>query len=65
MMTGVKSDKKLSPETLLKKLQRVEQVDFHIGDDMEVRFVNLQKKTNAILDEMGMSHLFENKPRTS
>jgi transposase len=65
IMTGVKSDKKLSPETLLKKLQRVEHVDFHIGDDMEVRFVNLQKKTNAILDEMEMSHLFENKPRTS
>ena len=49
----------------MKKLQQVEQVDFHIGDDVEVRFVNLQKKTNAILDEMGMSHLFENKPRTS
>jgi len=61
MMTAVKSESKLTPETLLKKLQRVEQVDIHIGDDIGIRFANLQKKTNAILNEMGMSHLFEEK----
>jgi hypothetical protein len=65
MMNSVKSEKKLSPETLLKKLQRVEQVDFHIGDDVYVRFVNLQQKTNDVLDDIGMSHLFERKTCTT
>ena len=65
MMTCVKSGKKWSPETLLKKLQRVEQVDIHIGDDMKVRFVNLQQKTNEALVDIGMSHLFENKTCTT
>jgi transposase len=65
MMNSVKSEKKLSPETLLKKLQRVEQVDFHIGDDVDVRFVNLQQKTNDVLDDIGMSHLFERKTCTT
>jgi hypothetical protein len=49
----------------LKKLQRVEQVDFHIGDDVYVRFVNLQQKTNDVLDDIGMSHLFERKTCTT
>lgn len=65
MMTRVKSEKKYSTETLLKKLQRVEQVDFHIGDDVDVRFVNLQQKTNEVLDDIGMSHLFERKTCTT
>ena len=65
MMNSVKPEKKWSPETLLKKLQRVEQVDFHIGDEADVRFVNLQQKTNDVLDDIGMSHLFECKTCTT
>jgi len=65
MMTNVKSEKKYSTETLLKKLQRIEQVDFHIGDDVKVRFVNLQQKTRDVLDDIGMPHLFENKTCTT
>jgi transposase len=65
MMNSVKPEKKWSPETLLKKLQRVEQVDFHIGDEADVRFVNLQQKTNDVLDDIGMSHLFERKTCTT
>lgn len=65
MMESVNPEKKLSPETLLKKLQRVEQVDFRIGDEVDVRFVNLQQKTNDVLDDIGMSHLFERKTCTT
>jgi len=57
--------KKWITETLLKKLQRIEQVDFHIGDDVAVRFVNLQQKTNEGLDDIGMSHLWERKTCTT
>jgi len=49
----------------LKKLQRVEQVDFHIGDDVDVRFVNLQQKTNEVLDDIGMSQIFQRKTCTT
>ena len=49
----------------MKKLQQVEQVDFHIGDDVDVRFVNLRQKTNEILDDRGRSHLFEGKTCTT
>jgi transposase len=65
MMTSVKAEKKWRPETLLKKLQRVEQVDFHIGEEVDVRFVNLQQKTNEVLEDIGMSHLFERKTCTT
>ena len=46
-------------------MQRVDQVDFHIGDNMDARQVNLQQKTNEVLDDIGMSHLFEFKNCTT
>jgi hypothetical protein len=46
-------------------MQQVEPVDFHIGIDVEVRFVNPQQKTNVVLDEMEMSHLFVGKTCTT
>jgi hypothetical protein len=46
-------------------MQQIEPDDFHIGNYVEVRFVNLQQKTNDVLDEMEMSHLFVGKTCTT
>ena len=62
---NVKLFPKWANSSVLKKLQRVEQVDFHIGDNIDVRFVNLQQKTNKVFDDIGMSHLFERKTCTT
>ncbi len=54
--------KKLSSETLLKKMHRVEQACIPIDDNVDLCVVNLQQKPIEILDGRGISQLFENRP---
>jgi transposase len=49
---------KISAEILLKQLGRVSQVDFQMEKEVQVWFVGLQKKTEKVLDEIGMKGVF-------
>jgi len=48
----------ISPELLLRKLSRVQKIDLWVGDSKETWFVNIQKTTLKMLEEMGFESLF-------
>ena len=50
-------------DILLKQLGRVNQVDFQMDKDAQVWYVGLQKKTEKVLDEIGIKGLFGEKVR--
>jgi hypothetical protein len=54
---------KLTVDILLKQLGRVNQVDFQMDKDAQVWYVGLQKKTEKVLDEIGIKGLFGEKVR--
>jgi len=53
----------ISPELLLKKLSRVQKIDLWVGDSKETWFVNIQKTTLKMLEEMGFESLFVGRVR--
>ncbi len=55
----------LSVEILLKQLGRVHQVDFQMDNDVEIWYVGLQKKTEKLLEEIGMKGVFGERIRNS
>lgn len=62
MLTKVNNNK-LTVDILLKQLGRVNQVDFQMDKDAQVWYVGLQKKTEKVLDEIGIKGLFGEKVR--
>ena len=54
-------DNTMSVDVLLKLLSRVHQVDFQMDTAQEIWFVGLQKKTEKVLEEMGVKELFGNR----
>jgi len=62
MMKNLKNAE-ITPEFLLKKLSRVQKIDLWVGDSRETWFVNIQKKTINMLEEMGFDSLFVGKVR--
>ena len=57
MLTELKENK-VSVEMLLKQLRRVSQVDFQMDQDVQVWYVGMQKKTEKVLEQIGMKELF-------
>jgi len=53
----------MSTEMLLKQLHRVNQVDIQMDEDIQVWYVGLQKKTEKVLDGIGMKGLFGERVR--
>lgn len=62
LLTEVKNTK-LNAENLLKQLGRVNQVDFQMDKEVQVWYVGLQKKTEKVLDEIGMKGVFGDRVR--
>ncbi len=54
----------MSVEMLMKKLERVEYVEFNVGDSMDAYFINMQKKTLKLLSNVGLDIVFKGKVRT-
>ena len=57
MLADLKENK-VSVEILLKQLRRVSQVDFQMDQDVQVWYVGMQKKTEKVLEQIGMKGLF-------
>lgn len=57
MLAGIK-DTQVSAEMFLKQLGRVHQVDFQMDNEVQVWYVGLQKKTDEVLEKIGMKELF-------
>ncbi|MDO9538543.1 MAG: hypothetical protein Q7J09_00860 [Methanocalculus sp.] len=55
----------MSDEKLLKHIGRVHQVNFQIDNDVQVCYVDLQKKLYKVLEEIGMKGLFGERVRHS
>lgn len=53
----------ISAEMLLKKLARVQKVELWVDNSKESWYVNMQKKTLSILEDMGFETIFEGKIR--
>ena len=54
----------MSVEMLMKKLERVEYVEFNVGDSMDAYFINMQKKTLKLLSNVGLDIVFKGKVKT-
>jgi transposase len=48
---------------ILRQLSRVNQVDFQIDEEIQIWYVGLQKKTEKVLDKIGMKGLFGERVR--
>jgi hypothetical protein len=65
MMSKNLKNTEITPEILLKKLAQVQKIDLWVADSKETWFVNIQKKTLKILEEMGFESLFMGKVRSA
>jgi transposase len=53
----------VSVEMILRQLSRVNQVDFQIDKEIQIWYVGMQKKTEKVLDKIGMKGLFGERVR--
>lgn len=63
MMKKSLKNSNVTPELLLKKLSRVQKIEMWVEDSKETWFVNIQKKTMKMLEEIGFDSLFNGKVR--
>jgi len=57
-MLETEGKKEMSAEELLKKLGRVHRVDLQKNTEREIWYTGLQKKTQAVLEKIGMRGIF-------
>jgi hypothetical protein len=57
-MLETEGKKEMSAEELLKKLGRVHRVDLQKDTEREIWYTGLQKKTQAVLERIGMRGIF-------
>jgi len=62
-MLAETKDARVSAEGFLKQLGRVHQVAFQMDKEVQVWYVGLQKKTEKVLEEIGMKGLFGERVR--
>jgi len=65
VMLDSAKDEKWNVEVLLKRLGRVHRVDLQKDTEREIWYTGLQKKTQAVLEEIGMKDLFGDKVRNT